>query len=94
MLKVEKYNVRIVNTGDKYGRNDCLTNDNEQLIEFYDTRFNHKSSMGRGQFVSRYYTSTILGGDYSNGLCLDGGIPEYTVSPESMKQIVEYLRQQ
>ena len=25
MLQVEKYNIRIVNIGDKYGRDDCLT---------------------------------------------------------------------
>lgn len=94
MLQVEKYNVRIVNTGDKYGRDDCLTNDKDQMVEFYDNRFDHKSSMGRGQFVSRYYTSTILNGNYPDGLCLDGGVPEWTVSAESMKQVVEYISQQ
>jgi hypothetical protein len=94
MIKIEKFNIRVVNTGDKYGRDDCLTNEKAQMVEFYDSRFDHKSSMGRGQFVSRYYTSTILGGEYSNGLCLDGGIPEWTVSAEGMKQVVEYLRQQ
>lgn len=94
MFQVEKYNIRIVNTGDKYGRDDCLTNEKEQMVEFYDRRFDHKSSMGRGQFVSRYYTNTILSGEYPDGLCLDGGIPEWTVSAEGMKQVVEYLRQQ
>jgi len=94
MIQVDKYNVRIVNTGDKYGRDDCLTNEKEQMVEFYDSRFDHKSSMGRGQFVSRYYTSTILKGDYKDGLCLDGGIPEWTVSPDGMKKVVEFLSQQ
>ena len=94
MLQVEKFNVRIVNTGDKYGRFDCLTNDKDQMVEFYDTRYNHESDMGRGQFVSRYYTSTILNGQYPNGLCLDGGIPEWSVSADGMKKVIEYLRQQ
>lgn len=94
MLQVEKFNVRIVNTGDKYGRFDCLTNDKDQMVEFYDSRYNHESGMGRGQFVSRYYTSTILNGQYPSGLCLDGGIPAWSVSAEGMKQVIEYLRQQ
>lgn len=51
MLQVEKYNIRIVNTGDKYGRDDCLTNEKEPLLEFYDRRFNHKCSMGRGPMM-------------------------------------------
>ena len=94
MLKVEKYNVRIVNTGDKYGRNDCLTNDKERMVEFYDARYDHEGWGGRGQFITRYYASTILGGDFSIGLCLDGGIPDWNVGPEAMKQVVEYLKQQ
>ena len=91
MLQVEKFNVRIVNTGDKYGLNDCLVNRKEQMIEFYDCRYNHQCDMGRGQFVGRYYTSTILGSDYLRGLCLDGG---ETVSAEGMQQIMDYLREQ
>jgi hypothetical protein len=88
MLQVENYNIRIVNTGDKYGRDDCLVNRKEQMIEFYDCLH---SDTGRGQFVGRYYTSTILGSDYLRGLCLDGG---ETVSAEGMQQIMDYLREQ
>lgn len=94
MLQVENFNVRIVNTGDKYGLNDCLVNEKEQIIEFYDCRYNHQCDMGRGQFVSRYYTSTILGSDYPRGLCLDGGVSAWTVSAEGMKQVIDYLREQ
>ena len=94
MIQVEKFNVRIVNTGDKYGRNDCLTNDKQQMVEFYDSRYDHSDCMGRGQFVSRYYTSTILSSEYANGLSLDGGIPAWSVSADGMKQVVEFLRQQ
>lgn len=92
MFKVEKYNVRIVNTGDKYGRKDCLTNDREPMVEFYDSRFDHSDFMGRGQFVSRYFVSAILGGSYPDGLALDGGIPEWSVSAEGMQTVLEHLR--
>ena len=92
MLQVEKFNVRIVNTGDKYGRFDCLTNDGEQLVEFYDRRYDHAADMGRGQFVQRYFTSTILQGRYPRGLSLDCGITAWSVSAEGMRQVIEYLR--
>jgi hypothetical protein len=91
MLQVEKYNVRVVQVGERYGRNDCLVNDTAPLVEFYDTRYNPSDFMGRGQFVSRYYVDTILGSDYPGGLCLDGGVPEWTVGPAAMLQVKEYI---
>jgi hypothetical protein len=93
MKKVEKFNVRIVNTGDKYGRNDCLVNDKAPMVEFYDSRYNDSDFDGRGQFVSRYYISTLVTSQYPNGLCLDGGIPAWSVSADGMKQVLEYIQQ-
>jgi hypothetical protein len=46
MLNVGKYNVRVVQTGDKYGRNDCLTNDQAPMVEFYDARYNQSDLDG------------------------------------------------
>jgi hypothetical protein len=95
MIKVEKFNVRIVNVGDKYGRNDCLTNDKASMVEFYDSRYDFPDFMGRGQFVSRYYISILEEGNRDGrGLCLDGGIPEWSVSAEGMKQVLEYIKQE
>ena len=91
MLNVGKYNVRVVFTGDKYGRNDCLVNDKAPMVEFYDTRFDQNDWMGRGQFVSRYYVDTIMDGNYPNGLSLDGGIPEWTVNADEMRCIQRFL---
>jgi len=95
LLKLGKWNVRIVNTGDKYGRDMCLTNDKAPMVEFYDVRYPHTQY---GQFVSRYYISTILsqdsrGGDYSNGLCLDGRVPAWQVSAEDMAQVITFLKE-
>ena len=40
MLQLEKFNVRIVNKGDRYGRADCLTHDDDRpMVEFYDRRY-------------------------------------------------------
>jgi len=89
MITVDKFNVRIVNTGDKYGRDFCLTHTkDEPLVEFYDTRYPHTQS---GQFVSRYYIDTILDGS-DCGLCLDGGVPSWTVSAEDMATVRNFLK--
>jgi hypothetical protein len=94
MKKVEKFNVRIVNTGDKYGRNDCLVNDKGAMVEFYDSRYTDSDFADRGQFVARYYVVTLLeDSHYPNGLCLDGGIPAWSVSADGMKEVLEYIQQ-
>ena len=94
MITVDKFNVRVVNKGDKYGRDFCLTHDEDKpLVEFYDSRYPHTEF---GQFVSRYYVSTILGddgyGSKNSGLCLHGGEPEWTVKESDMNVVRAYLK--
>jgi len=96
MITVSKFNVRVVNQGDKYGRDFCLTHDSDRpLVEFYDARYPHTEF---GQFVSRYYVSTILGtdgwGGTESGLCLDGGnANEWSVSAEDMATVRSFLQE-
>lgn len=85
-MKVEKFNVRIVKTGDKYGLNNCLINDDEPMVEFYYSRYPHTKHW---QFVSRYYVSTLK--DHEGGLDLHGGEPEWQVSAKGMKKVVKFL---
>jgi len=92
--KVGKFNIRIVETGDKYGRWDSGVNDKAPMVEFYDSRFDHAGCMGRGQFVSRYYVDTIVNGTFPNGLDLHGGEPEWKVSAEEMRDVKDYLGEQ
>jgi hypothetical protein len=109
MLEIGKFNIRIVNKGDRYGREDCLTHDDDrQMVEFYDCRsvlddyerYSEGDWQTRGQFVSRYFVGTILGkegfyGRAEGGLCLDGGNPnEWSVSEEGMDVIRAYLKTQ
>ena len=95
MITVDKFNVRVVNKGDKYGRDFCLTHDEDKpLVEFYDSRYPHTEF---GQFVSRYYVSTLLGEDRygraEGGLCLDGGnANEWTVKEGDMNIVRSYLK--
>ena len=91
-MKVEKFNVRIVKTGDKYGLDDCLTNDGDPMVEFYDSRYQNAEFGQFGQFISRYRINTLI--DHNHGLNLYGGEPDWSVSADGMKQVIEYLRQQ
>lgn len=90
MITVDKFNVRIVRAGDRYGRDFCLTHDkDEPLVEFYIGDY----------FVSRYYVATILGtdgyGSGEGGLILDGGdIERTTVKAKDMDTVREYLKEQ
>lgn len=80
-------NVRMVFPGDKYGRDDVLThNGDEPLVEFYDARYPFTE---HGQFVSRYYLSTLKEGP-ARGLNLDGGIPAWSVTPENMVEVLDW----
>jgi hypothetical protein len=96
MITVDKFNVRILNSGDRYGLNNCLTHDkDEPMVEFYDSRYPHCEY---GQFVTRYYVSTILGtdgwGQGTGGLILHGGVPAWTVNAEDMDTVRSYLRKE
>jgi hypothetical protein len=100
MITVSKFNVRIVNKGDKYGFDFCLTHDEDgdkAMVEFYDAR--HANTANKfGYFVSRYYVGTLLckegfyGNSMGGGLCLDGGNPdEWSVEAEDMKTVLDYI---
>ena len=97
--KFGKFNVRIVRTGEKYGLNRCLTNgENHNLTEFYDSTQDPQKFGELGQFVSRYYLSTLLERKNSRsvhqGLCLDGGVPAWNVDGPTFAQIQDWLEEQ
>ena len=84
MLTIDKFNVDF--TIDK--------KDNELLVEFFDSRYPHTP---KGQFVSRYYVKTLLGheGFYgsrlTDGLCLHGGVPEWTIYEKDIPALNDFL---
>jgi len=89
-MKIDKFNVRIVRTGDSYGLNFCLTHgENAPLVEFYDSRYAHTEF---GQFISSYYVSTILESD--KGLCLEGSEAEWSVSADDMAAVRAWLKKE
>jgi hypothetical protein len=85
--------LRVVNQGDAYGRNGCMTHDEAApMVEFYDTTYAGECpdifTGHLGQFVSRYYVSTLMDTDPTRALALDGGIPEWTVTADSLAQVL------
>lgn len=90
------FNVRLVKVGDGYGLDDCLTNEREPMIEFYDATYEGTADFGpRGQFVSRYNLSTLTGRDPwsrcdhrlgSPGIDLCGYVAEWKVNGANVRE--------
>lgn len=85
--------VRLVSRGERYGRDGCLTHDkDEPLVEFYDTTYAGEwpdtFTGDLGQFVSRYYRETLVSHGEGSGLSLDGGVPVWSVSGESLATVL------
>jgi hypothetical protein len=88
--------VRIVLPGQYYGRDNVVLNDSkEHLVEFFDTRYPFfKNTDGEilGQFISRYYLTTLLESK-NEGICLDGGNRIWDVDTNSFNKVIDYLVQ-
>lgn len=61
------WNVRVLEKGDSYGRDECLT---RPVIEFFNA--NVETSNPLGSLVSGYYLSTFNEIEEGQGLCLEG----------------------
>ena len=85
---------RRITKGDKYGRNGCLTHaEEEDVVEFYDSRYNHNPELGLvGQFISRYYVSTLITSPNWT-LCLCGGIPDWDLNENNLTTVVAWLKE-
>ena len=85
------FHVRFVNKGEEYGLDRCLEHDEDEcLVEFYDARY-VKGFKSLGQFISRYYTSTLLETDSEYGLTLDGDISDWYITKKNLTQVKDWL---
>ncbi len=85
------FRVVIVEQGEKYGLNKCVTHEEaDPLVEFYDARYKHTED---GQFVSRYYLSTLLETGSSEGINLQGGVPDWYIHADGMTPVMNWLKQ-
>jgi len=93
-----EFRVRLVNQGDAYGLGMQLTHDEpDPLVEFYDATYDFDvSPEGEvlGQFVGRYYLSTLCGEDGlsksifngKSGLNLDGGVDVWSIDAQGVEE--------
>jgi hypothetical protein len=87
-----KWKVRLVKKGEKYGRDYCITNDKDTLVEFYDMTVD-KNSFPIGQFVSRYNLETLKDRGH-NGLCLNGEVKSWSINSDCYSLIDRWLKNQ
>lgn len=91
-LKTRWWLVRVIERGDTYGRENCLTHVKlDPLVEFHDLN----RGVEKPQFVSRYYLSTLResrwGMDRSTGINLYGSVVEWAIDGPSLDTILAWL---
>lgn len=98
-----KWRVHLVKEGEHYGANNSLVhNEKDPLVEFWDMSTD-KAKFSEGQFVSRYYLSTLLDNKWGSSLdemvagnrafCLDADVPSWIVAPADLKDIAAWLKE-
>lgn len=95
--KGRHFNVRILKQGDRYGRDDCLTVDDDRiLVEFFDATYEGGTHGPLGQFTTgRYYASTLLESPYRQGLCLYGAEAEaWSIDGDAMFLVRSWIDNQ
>jgi len=90
-----RWHVRIVREGDRYGREEgigrsAIHREADVLVEFYDAEQDQDTFGPRGQFVARYYGSTL--DTVKGGLCLDTGVSAWAVSSTVVSVAVALAR--
>ncbi len=94
------FSVRLVRTGDRYGRDMCLVHEDAvPMIEFYDARRTGPGfDPGLGQFISRYCATTLTAAsptsqrNLDHGLLLDPGSPHWWVDGPEMQAVITWAR--
>lgn len=85
------FNVRLIAKGEPYGLPNSGLIADAPMVEFYDARGARETL---GQFVSRYYLSTLLAHHPRTdgfGLCLDGGVRAWWVDEPELQRALGAL---
>lgn len=101
------FTVRLVERGDQYGLNFCLTHDKLlPMVEFYDTESKAEcydfvgdrleaiaaGAPRLGQFVSRYYVETLMENiATTGGIYLHGGVPRWQIDGDAVREAFQAL---
>lgn len=87
-----KWKIRVVKKNERYGLNYRIVNNSmDPIIEFYDMT-QDEEAFPIGQFVSSYFWSTLSKQDFSKGLSLYGDVKSWTLTSESMNEIIKWLK--
>lgn len=89
-----EFTARIVRKGDRYGRDFCLTHDDDEpMVEFYDATYadDERFDRGLGQFVSRYQADTFMNHG-ATGCRLDCGIDVWTIDNQAGSHVYYWLK--
>jgi len=94
--RIGRWTVRVVFRGDKYGLRRCQTHGEKYpMAEFYDSKYAGKKGFDReGQFVSRYYASTLMGDVKKiaeRGLDLQGDVPAWKVNAPDARTALRFI---
>jgi hypothetical protein len=81
--------VHVIYPGDAYGLGDKLHHAGpDPMIEFYDMTYAGQTFGPRGQFVTRYYATTLAGCVVGQGITLDGGVTEWFVDGAALAPVI------
>ena len=85
-----RFVARVITKGEPYGREGSGLVASDMIVEFYDAK--HLDRFGPiGQFVTRYYASTLRDHGDAQGLCLDGGVPEWQIDADAMRKVLNVI---
>ena len=88
-----RFTVRVVFPGGRYGVLDQVVHRDEMdlgpLVEFYDLTYTERFGP-RGQFVSRYYLSTLQERNWGGPLPLQGDVPVWTITASNLREAIAF----
>ncbi len=85
------FRVRAIRKGERYGLNNCLTHDaDEMLVELTDAT-DGPGPTGNGGFVVRYLATTFLARDNGDDLWLFGKDMAWRLAPAQVREIRAWL---
>jgi hypothetical protein len=93
------FTVKVLEPGDRYGRNDVLTWEDDprfgkRAVEFYDRTYAGDRFGEDGQFISRYYEDTLLERAAIHqgvGIDLQGDVPVWKIDGTTFSEIMDWV---
>lgn len=96
-----RFTVRLIEAGEHYGPKGNVLNDGQRLVEFFDAddrcweahpEEDRPVTWPLGNFTGgRYFLADLLDREASHDLALQGGVPEWTVTADSLRTALTAL---